>query len=294
LLVPVLAQCQDTHEGSRKASVIDNEVWLDSVTGPPQLTQDSVPKWFALLALDGKRIVYLEEEFSSHVQQNQSPQVIMVDDNGKELWRVTPGGSWPGDRFDMLEWIDDQRIGTMHCGHANCIYWVLDAGSGKTLDVMKGGFDFVWSHDRKWVARRIVDCCDTEELPGDVVGSPVDEAVMLNKKDVYPPLVSRQQVHQTERSQRHSLGPFTWSPNDVWLGFTDTISPEGDPYVMLVSPTGAILREPCRSIFNTMTSYETSRTSIEMTTTICTCRPAVACFDSSLTALDFTRLQILK
>jgi hypothetical protein len=117
LLVPVVAQCQDTHEVSRKASVIDNEVWLDSVTGPPQLTQDSVPKWFALLALDGKRIAYLEEEFSSHVQQNQSPQVIMVDDNGKELWRVTPGGSWPGDRFDMLEWIDDQRIGTMHCGH---------------------------------------------------------------------------------------------------------------------------------------------------------------------------------
>jgi hypothetical protein len=77
-------------------------------------------------------------------------------------------------------------------------------------------------------------------------------------------------------------------------GFTDTISPEGDPYVVLVSPTGAILRETCQSIFNTMTSYETSRKSIEMTTTICTCRPAVACFDSSLTALDFTRLQILK
>jgi hypothetical protein len=36
------------------------------------------------------------------------------------------------------------------------MYWIMNADSGETIQLMVGGFDFVWSHDRQWVARKLV------------------------------------------------------------------------------------------------------------------------------------------
>ena len=203
-----------------------------------------IPKGLAALAPSRDRLAYVVDNRSSDAQHEQAPKedVVEMNSNGKLLRQIVPEGYVPN-RFERLEWIDNQRIGALTCGHANCMYWVLDADSGKTIHVMSGGFDFIWAHNRRWVARRIVRILDAP------VGTPGDELdqLMLNETWTYPRRVEVPDDPQTLASHKllrgHSFGPFTWSPHDVWLAFTDTVSPEGDVYVVLASPTGAILRE---------------------------------------------------
>ena len=67
---------------------------------------------------------------------------------------------------------------------------------------------------------------------------------MLNEVEVYPKQKVEDEVAGSESRKSlhgHALGTFTWSPHDVWLGFTD--SPEGSRQLVLVSPSGTILRE---------------------------------------------------
>lgn len=228
LTLSVRPVCQD----DSKTWIAKNEVWVRTAAGPRQVTHDKIPKRLATLSPSGERLVYVVDD-SSDIQQGQPPKeyVIELDANGEALQHITPKGYVPN-AFERLEWINNQRVGAMTCGHANCMYWILNVDSGKTLQVMSGGFDFIWSHNRRWVARRFVAYLDAS------LGTDPDEldGLMLNEKWVYPP---RDKVAK----QGHQFGPFTWSPRDVWLGFTDTVSPEGDAYVVLASSNGAILRE---------------------------------------------------
>jgi hypothetical protein len=94
---------------------------------------------------------------------------------------------------------------------------------------MEGGFDFVWSHDRRRVARRFVGDDD-----------PVSEVdrLMLNDYRVYP------SQDELGAQRGHVLGEsIVWSPNDAWVAFTDRQGPEGDNYVVLASPSGVIMRD---------------------------------------------------
>ena len=229
-----------TQEASR-IWIDKNEVWLETAGKPQQLTHDGIPKRLAVLAPTGNRLVYVVDDWSSDAQHKDQLQEVVTElsNHGRLLRHIVPKGYVPK-QFDGLEWIDSHRVGAMTCGHANCMYWILDPDSGKTLNVMNGGFDFVWSHNRRWVARRMVgflDLPDRDELDG----------LMLNETSVYPPRAGVAQDAKPRVAYKliygHRFGPFSWSPHDVWLAFTDTVSPEGDPYVVLVSPTGAILRE---------------------------------------------------
>lgn len=233
------ARCQDL----KKIWIDKNEVWVQSTAGPRQLTHDGVTKRLATLAPSGSRFVYVVDE-SSDVRHNEPPKedVAEMDGTGKLLRHIVPEGYVPG-QFERVEWIDGRRVGAMTCGHANCVYWILDGDSGKTLSVMQGGFDFVWSHNHRWVARRFVGFLDAP------VGTPQDELdqLMVNETLIYPPRAEIEEDAQTRATHKlihgHQFGPFTWSPHDAWVAFTDTVTPEGDPYVVLASPTGVILRE---------------------------------------------------
>ena len=214
---------------------IDNdEVSIQTSTGFRQITHDGTPKRLPLISLDGKRIVYVVDLWLTggpHKDKNGNPEdVVEIDIHGKVLQHMIPEGYIPI-RFDRLEWIDNHRVGAVGCGHANCAYWVLDADTGMTMKKMEGGFDFVWSHNRRWVARRFV---------GD--GEPMSEVdrLMLNDDFVYP----SPRLPETTPPQGHVLGEsIVWSPNDVWVAFTDMEGPDGDNYVVLASLSGVISRD---------------------------------------------------
>ncbi|MGA3210538.1 MAG: hypothetical protein ABSD20_04475 [Terriglobales bacterium] len=210
-----------------------NEVWRETAAGPRQLTHDGTTKSLAALSPNQKRLVYLVGDWSSDGEPPKD--VVVADGDGQALRHVVPDGYVPGE-FDKLEWIDNQRIGAMTCGHANCMYWILDADSGKTLKVMQGGFDFVWSHNRRWVARRF----EADIYAPDGSYEAEYDCVVLDEKHIYPPY---QPGQNRQLEQGHTVGEFAWSPHDIWLGFTDTVTPEGDPYVVLVSPAGTVLRD---------------------------------------------------
>ena len=164
----------------------------------------------------------------------RSELVFEIDTDGKPLLKIIPKGYVP-DRFDRLDWIDERRIGAMECGHANCFYWIMNPDTGETIQVMVGGFDFVWSHDRHWVARKLVADTPVGEF----------ETLKLNETDIYPPRNDPDIVawgFGRQPKHAHNLGPFTWSPHDVWLAFTDSQSLD-DVYVVLVSPSGLIVRK---------------------------------------------------
>jgi hypothetical protein len=244
LIVGVLAlvfqaPCQDL----RIIWIDKNEVWMKTPTGSRQLTHDGTPKRLATLAPSANRLVYVVDDWSSDAQHVQPPKedVVEMDSKGELLRHIVPEGYVPA-AFERLEWIDSQRVGAMTCGHANCMYWILDADSGKTLHVMQGGFDFAWAHNHQWVARRFESQLDAPlGTPGDLL-----DQVMLNETWIYPPRAEVEDA-QTQTTHKvihgHQFGPFTWSPHDAWLAFTDTVTPEGDPYVVLVGPTGVVLRE---------------------------------------------------
>ena len=236
LFIVILAfVLQTTDDPDPNIWIDNNEVWMQTATGPRQLTSDSVPKRLPLLAPDGKRLVYVVDQPSPDIRREPDQEFIFViDTDGKPLRRIVPKGYVP-DRFERLDWIEERRIGAMECGHANCMYWIMDADSGETIQTMLGGFDFIWSHDRRWVARRFV--IDTGV--GDF------ETLKLNEMQIYPTPTDTDMIawaYGRQPEHAHNLGPFTWSPHDAWVGFTDAQSSD-EVYVVLASPSGVIVRE---------------------------------------------------
>jgi hypothetical protein len=53
-------------------------------------------------------------------QAKASRLAAMVRSEGQSLERFAPQDP----RFDSLEWIDENRIGVITCGHADCLYWL--------------------------------------------------------------------------------------------------------------------------------------------------------------------------
>ena len=218
----------------------NNEVSIETSTDFRQITQNGTPKRLPVISPDGKRIVYVVDVWltkgPAKGDSGDPEDVVETDTQGKVLRHIIPKGYIPV-QFDRLEWIDNERVGAMGCGHANCVYWVLEANSGKTLKMMEGGFDFVWSHNRRCVARRFI---------GD--GDPMSELdrLMLNDDWVYPS--PREDMLQRTPggipAHGHIIGEsIVWSPNDAWVAFTDMLVPEGDNYVVLASPSGVISRD---------------------------------------------------
>ena len=223
----------------------NNEVWLLTPPGPQQLTRDGFPKRLPILSPDGKRIAYVVDQWPPNVPRAESDgeeeDVVEIDAGGTPLRHIIPQGYIPGE-LERLEWIDNRRLGAMTCGHANCFYWILDADSGKTLKTMEGGFDFIWSHDGEWVARRTV-----ADFVRDSKGEEFD-TLLLNEAEAYPPpdgedLTAFRTPPLHIPPHGHSFGPFSWSPDDAWVAFADTETPERNAYIVLVSPNREILRD---------------------------------------------------
>jgi hypothetical protein len=235
-IMAFFAQGPATGPSAPTVSVQKNEVWVQR-----QLTHDSVPKRSPVVSPSGNEVAYAVDKKTRNELQEEE-EIVLVNMNGEIIWRSVPE-DYISTSSEELGWINDGRIGILGCGHANCVYWILDAGSGKTIQIMRGGFDFIWSHNRKFVARRAVGY---GEAPA---GEPLPEqdAVLLNEDHVYvyPPTTS---ASGYDRTRSHDLGrgkwpTFVWSPNDTWVAFTDAVGPEDDSYVVLVSPSGEILRE---------------------------------------------------
>jgi len=219
----------------QNARIDNNETSIQTTAGLRQITNDRTPKRLAVASPDGKLVAYVVDLWLTsgpHKNDSGSPEdVIVVDTKGNILRHIIPEGYIPA-QFDQLEWIDNQRVGAMTCGHANCLYWMLDADTGKTLKKMEGGFDFVWSHNRKWVARRFVD---TGMGP-----SNQHDTLVLDDETVYP---SSRELATMPRPG-HVLGDsFVWSPKDNWVAFIDVQQPDGDSYIVVASPGGAVLRD---------------------------------------------------
>jgi len=240
VMIALLLQPPLQADSSTVVSVENNEVWLQTASGNRQITHDGVPKRLAALAPSGDGVAYVVDKDVP----NNAPEeeVILVNLKGEVLKRIVPEG-YVFSAFGRLEWIDNERIGAMSCGHANCMYWVLNPGSGKTIQVMSGGFDFIWSHNRRFVVRHLVSYYGTapegERLPE-------HDAVMFNQDGVfvYPPGIGTREFDDRSHDMGRARWPqFVWSPNDEWVAFTDMIGPEDDSYVVLVSPKGEVLRE---------------------------------------------------
>ncbi len=231
-----------TDASSNKAFVRDNEIWVQTASAQRQLTHDGVPKRLPAVSPSGDTLIYVVDR---PVPLNAPEEtIVLLDTEGKVRQTIVPQGYVPG-AFDRLEWIDDQRIGAMTCGHANCMYWVLDPVSGKTIQVMSGGFDFIWSHNRRFVARYVMADWGVGQEKKPLA---MHDGVLLNRDGVfvYPP--ERTGGQSTDDGQTHDLGygdmpRFVWSPDDNWVAFTDLIGPQDDWYVVVVSPTGDMLRD---------------------------------------------------
>jgi hypothetical protein len=132
------------------------------------------------------------------------------------------------------------------------MYWIMDADSGETIQTIFGGFDFVWSHDHSWVARKLV---------GDPTEVGEFETLKLNDAQVYPANTDADMIEWTHGRQpehAHNLGPFTWSPHDMWVGFTGAQSTD-QVYVVLASPSRVILRQMLPSLTKIGTAVEYHR-----------------------------------
>jgi hypothetical protein len=226
-----------------KVSIRNNEIWVQTASAERQLTHDGIPKRLPAVSPSGDAVIYAVDHPIPLNPPEETIVVIAMD--GKIRQTIIPRGYVPA-AFDRLEWLDDHRIGAMSCGHANCMYWVIDAGSGKTFDVMSGGFDFIWSHNRQFVARlSVAYWCDDNAPQGQPC--PEHDAVLFNRDDayVYPPEMLDPHADET---RSHEIGTeenprFVWSPDDKYVAFTDVIGPEDDWYVVLVSPSGQMLRD---------------------------------------------------
>lgn len=212
-----------------KAWIQDHEVWIETSAGPRRIVYDALAADPVAASPNGDRVVYgvINASFDApHCGNTPQKFVVLVNASGQFQWKTALEAACQD--FDKFEWIDDQRIGVMLCGRVNCFYWVLDAGSGAVQEKLLGGFDFLWSHNRKSVAHRRL--WFNEEDGGDL---------MFNAdKAVYPVLDRKTNVFPSR-----DIGTLTWSPDDKWVSFAETEYPSHDGYVVLVSPQGDALRE---------------------------------------------------
>jgi hypothetical protein len=220
-----------------KAWIQDHEVWIDTSAGPRRVIYDALAADPVAASPSGDKVAYAVPD-GKRVPEGLRPSmlVVVMSAEGRSPAKFTPEED---SVFDVIEWIDNERIGVWYCGHANCVYWVVDANSGKALHKFFGGFDFLWSHDRRYVARRGVGPVRIAGKDG-MIDTDDFSFLMLNAdgKDIYPPLNP-----DTHHPYDRVLGYLSWSPNDEWISFPETEYPSGDGYVVLVSPEGEVLRE---------------------------------------------------
>jgi hypothetical protein len=223
------------------AVVRRNEIYLQAGSGERLLTHDGIPKRLPTISPSGDALIYVVD----HPVPADAPEetVVVLGLDGQVRRRIVPEGYVPA-TFWRLDWLDEERIGAMSCGHANCMYWIMDPRSGKTIQVMQGGFDFIWSHNRQLVVRLSAVNGDAWENDN---GSAEHDAVLFNRDDLflYPP---EKAGRNSDDSHTHDIGVgngsrFVWSPDDKWVAFTDLIGPEDDWYVVILSPSGKMLRD---------------------------------------------------
>lgn len=242
LLTAALLMLPDIDPPSQyKAWIQDHQVWMQTSAGDRRVTYDELAAEPVAGSPNGDRVVYgvINPNFDAeHCGNTPRKYVVLVDGFGRRLWKV--GLEFACEDFDKFEWIDDHRIGVMLCGRVNCIYWVLDASSGRILQELSGGSDFLWSHDRRYVARRRMRGITREDDRGASFESDELSALSFNDddKEVYPP-----EDPKTQRPYERILGYLTWSPTDAWVSFPEVEYPTGDSYVVLVSPHGEVMRE---------------------------------------------------
>ena len=211
-----------------KAWIQDHEVWMQTDAGPRRVIYDALAEEPVAVSPSGDRVVYgvANPDFDAEHGANPPRQYIdLASTSGQFQRKISLEDALQS--FDRFDWIDSHRIGAMVCGHANCIYWILDADTGKTLQKMMGGFDFLWSHDRHWVAHRHV-----------AVTADDGDALMLNDDKIVYPL----RDPGTGTLPKRDIGELAWSPDDKWVSFCETEYPSHDGYVVLYSPQGNFLR----------------------------------------------------
>ncbi len=221
-----------------KAWIQDHEVWMETDGGPRRVTYDALAVEPAAVSPVGDKVAYVVA--NPAFDNSADPHfrfVNLVSSSGQFMRKITLDEVLQS--FSGLDWIDNRRLGVMLCGHANCVYWVVDVDTGATVRKFFGGFDFLWSHDREYVARRGLGSVTIAGKDG-MIETDELSYLMLNDdgKDVYPPLNPK-----TQRRYDRVLGYLAWSPNDEWISFPETECPSGDGYVVLVSPQGEVLRE---------------------------------------------------
>ena len=209
-----------------KAWVQDHEVWVQTEAGDRRVTYDALAADPVAASPEGDRVVYAQRNplfDPPHCGNTPDKFLVLVKANGEQLWKI--GFEEACQDFSQLEWIDEHRIGAMLCGRANCFYWIIDAQSGKVIERLGGGFDFLWSHDRKWVAHRQLG-----------LGYEEGDGLMFNDDNIVYPKPWPTKGYQT-------IGYLTWSPDDRWVAFGEVDYPSYDSYLVLVSPQGKVVRE---------------------------------------------------
>ncbi len=233
-----------------KAWVQEHEVWMQTNAGDRRVIYDTLAADPVAASPEGDRVVYaqLNPLFdAAHCGNTPRKYLALVSLNGETAWRV--GFNEACGDFSQFEWIDGRRIGAMLCGHANCFYWIVDADSGKVLQRLADGFDFLWSHDRKWVAHRQLG-----------LGFEEGDGLMFNNDHlVYP--------QPWPKTGYRNIGDLTWSPDDKWVAFGEMDHPSYDSYLVLVSPQGGVVREdlPADVEYNSRVTW-TDNSHLEITT----------------------------
>jgi len=138
----------------------------------------------------GVRVVYavLNPNFDAvHCGRTPRKFLALLTSDDQFMWKA--GFEEACEDSTQFEWIDEYRIGAMMCGHANCIDWVLDANTATRLHKYFGGFDFLWSHDRRYVARRGLGGVQLESNDGMIESDELSYLLLnVNHVDVCPPI----------------------------------------------------------------------------------------------------------
>jgi len=226
LLLAGLAMSPDIEPPPKyKVRVEDHEVWVETADGEKRVVFDALAAEPAAVSPNGDRVVYAVDNPNGDCNEAPRQYIALVSNQGSPIWKVALDNC---NEFNHFEWIDEHRIGAKMCGHANCFYWVLDAATGKTLQQLSSGFDFLWSHNRQLVAHHI-PFYNEESGSSLYIG---EREVNYPKRDV-----------RTGQLPVVDIGELTWSPDDKWISFPETDYPSYDSYVVLVSPRGEVLRE---------------------------------------------------
>lgn len=229
LTIALLSQVASSPDAA-KAWIENHEVWIEKGAEARAVIYDSMAVEPVEASPSGDKVLYaaLNPKFDQiHCANTPRQYVVLANASGQFIWKAALEQAC--NEFDRFDWIDGHRIGVMLCGRANCFYWILDASSGKVLQLFFGGFDFLWSHNRKWVAHRGIGMIPEDDI----------DSLMFNDDNmVYPPTDPTSHEIPIRR-----IGEMAWSPDDQWLSFGETEYPSYDSYVVLVSPSGRVLRE---------------------------------------------------